>query len=83
MADVRDIEVGQKWRSRDRRDNGRTVVVEEWDGIRYGFVVVRSVRRSRIRALNFVRQYDLVDHAAAPAPPARPDAAVVAGGEVE
>lgn len=59
-ADVRDIQIGQTWRSRDKRDNGRTVVVVEWDHLRYGFVTVRSVRKSRIRTLNFVRQYDLV-----------------------
>jgi hypothetical protein len=59
-AEVRDIAVGQVWRSRDKRDNGRTVTVEEWDGVRYGFVTVRSVRKSRIRALNLIKQYDLL-----------------------
>jgi hypothetical protein len=77
MSDVRDIEVGQVWRSRDKRDNGRTVTVEEWDGVRYGFVTVRSVRRSQIRALNFVRQYDLVTAAT---DQGDNEAAAVAGG---
>ena len=52
-----DVKVGQVWASRDRRDAGRRVTVEE---ITLDYVHVRSVRRSRIRPELFVRTYALV-----------------------
>lgn len=51
------IKVGQRWRSKDRRDNGRTVTVER---VNETFAYVRSVSRSRIRVENLRRLYELV-----------------------
>lgn len=50
-----DVEVGQRWRSRDRRDQGRIVYVEE---IAQEHVVVRSVRASRVSKRLFHRLYE-------------------------
>lgn len=57
------IEVGQRWRSKDPRDHGRIVTVESIDpGVNQpgnnGFVVVRSVRRSTMRARTLHTRYE-------------------------
>lgn len=53
-----EIRVGQVWESRDHRDSGRTVTVEEIDPSRT-FAWIRSVRLSRIRVENLQRYYRL------------------------
>ena len=65
MTHTTKIEVGQRWRSRAKRDHGRTVTVVGFDpGANqpgnYGFVVVKSARRSTMRAYTLHRRYDLV-----------------------
>lgn len=60
-----DIAVGQRWRSRDRRDNGKIVTVEEVDERinepgNNMFVHVRSVMRTRMRASTLRTRYELV-----------------------
>ena len=65
MTYTQRIEVGQRWRSRDRRDNGRTVTIEQVDESvnqpgNNGFVVVRRVRKSTLRANTLHRRYELV-----------------------
>ena len=60
------IEVGQRWRSRDKRDNGRTVEVVEVDqriGIPVAELFVttsRGGRRSRMRVRTLRTRYELV-----------------------
>lgn len=51
-----EIQVGDTWRSKDKRDAGRTVKVEEVEG---DFIYVRSVRRSRVRRAVFLKTYYL------------------------
>jgi hypothetical protein len=51
-----EIRVDQVWESRDPREPGRTVTVEE---VNESFAVVRSVRRSRLRVENLRRYYRL------------------------
>lgn len=53
------VRVGQVWASRDRRDAGRRVTVEQLDET---FVWVRSVRRSRMRRGTLTGRYRLVSH---------------------
>ena len=53
------IRVGQVWASRDRRDAGRRVRVEE---VGPSFVCVRGVRRSRMRRTTLTERYRLVEH---------------------
>ena len=53
------VRVGQVWASRDRRDGGRRVVVEE---VGTAFVCVRGVRRSRMRRATLTERYRLVEH---------------------
>lgn len=59
----RDVVVGSVWRSRDPRDKGRLVTVESASvtGFSNDFVVVRSVRRSRLRLSTLLERYDVVD----------------------
>lgn len=57
------IEPGQKWRSKDPRDHGRTVTVEQGTTDPAGFVVVRSVRLSTLRARTLIQRYELVEAA--------------------
>ena len=60
------IEVGQRWRSRDKRDYGRTVtVIAHSDRVNEpgnnGFVVVSTTaRRSTMRARTLHTRYSLV-----------------------
>lgn len=65
MTYTQRIEVGQQWRSRDKRERSRVVtVVEHDDGVNEpgsnGFVVVQRVRRSRMRAQTLHQRYRLV-----------------------
>lgn len=65
MTYTQRIEVGQRWRSKDKRDNGRTVVVEGFDPEvnrpgNNGFVAVRAARRSTMRAYTLHTRYELV-----------------------
>lgn len=59
-----EVAVGQVWRSRDKRDGGKTVTVEEL--CVHGYVVVRSMRKSRILRNYFVQRYELVRDVPAP-----------------
>lgn len=62
------IRVGQKWRSKDPRDDGRiaTVIAIDLavslneDG---GYVTIQRLRKSEIRANNLRRMYELVEDA--------------------
>lgn len=58
----RDVKPGSIWRSRDRRDNGRTVTVETVGTQVHGaeHVGVRSVRRSTLRVQTLLERYDLL-----------------------
>ncbi|HEY9417901.1 MAG TPA: hypothetical protein VIQ30_24340 [Pseudonocardia sp.] len=51
-----EIQIGDTWRSKDKRDAGRTVKVESIEG---DFIHVRSVRRSRVRRAVFLQRYEL------------------------
>jgi hypothetical protein len=61
------IEVGQRWRSRDKRDHGRTVTVQIVDrltnGGGNGYVTVRYGRSSTMRSTTLRTRYDLVSEA--------------------
>lgn len=54
------IEPGQKWRSKDKRERGRIVTVEQGTTDPAGFVVVRSARLSTLRARTLIQRYELV-----------------------
>ncbi|WP_408895918.1 hypothetical protein ACJ5H2_13455 [Nocardioides sp. R1-1] len=51
---------GQVWRSKDKRDNGRTVTVLIGATSHSGFVTVQSVRRSTMRTRTLLQRYELV-----------------------
>lgn len=53
------VKVGQVWRSKDKRDNGRLVTVLATDESSWGFVTVKSVRRSTLRIRTLLSTYTL------------------------
>lgn len=63
------IEVGQRWRSRDPRETRTVEVVEVNASVvtgANGYVTVRSVRKSRLRASTLRSRYDLISIPAHP-----------------
>lgn len=61
-----DIKAGSVWRSRDSRDNGRTVTVVSCGSTVYGndYITVKSVRHSTMRVRTLLERYDLLKEAA-------------------